>query len=315
MRPRATSLLLAFAAASSLLGAASATASPTLFERGLTEPAVVGAYEGTVVYISGSPATMKRSINSFVPEPFAAGVALGNAPRNLDLGPAQPGTISFRDHMPVTLLRVGDALVTVNSVNGNPSKVSTVQHRPAPTGDVAIYRGHAAYVAGRGKNKRVILLTRVGDEEGTVVARGDIRSIDLGRSKLAYVDGESGFSNKVRVHLVDLATGRDRVIDQVGSGEMSVADFQKPSFTADNKSLIYSETRWGAGGQYIHKYDLATRKLSRAPGTDGIFAAGWVDDAIGLAYSTYDVPTGDCEAESGECVVGYTGPLRFKAER
>ncbi len=172
--------------------------------------------------------------------------------------------------MPVTLLRVGDALVTVNSVNGNPSKVSTV-HRPAPTGDVAIYRGRAAYVAGRGKNKRVILLTRVGDEEGKVVARGDIRSIDLGRSKLAYVDGESRFSNKVRVHLVDLATGRDRVIDQVGSGEMSVADFQKPSFTADNKSLIYSETRWGAGGQHHGRPRHA--QLSR-PRPGRIFAAG-----------------------------------------
>lgn len=312
MHKRTTPLVAAIAAAASLFAAATASAVPSIFDADLSEPATVGAFDGTAVYASGTAATsftLKRSVDGGPAAAFSSLVFSGEAP-TMDMGPGAHGTVAHPYGSPVAIFRIGKSLTTISAQTGK--QVAVLTPAPAPTGDVSTYQGRVAYVAGTGAHKRIIVRWPGVRTTIRTVARGNIQSIELGKSQLAYVEGASGFSNRVRVHLVNLISGRDRVIDVAGSGEMSVVDFRKPAFTPGSANVLYAETRWGAGGQYIHKYNLKTGRLSRATGKADIFSAGWISDAHGLAYTTYDVPTGGCE---GPCTVGVTGPLTFKAER
>ena len=104
----------------------------------------------------------------------------------------------------------------------------------------------------------------------------------------------------------------DQVIKRAASGAMSSVSFTKPSFTPATDALIWPETRFGSEGQFVHRYDLKTKRLSKAPGKRQVSGSAWAGDKLGLAYSTYDVSTNDCELP---CTVGLTGPLTFKAQR
>ena len=313
MTKRTNSFVAAAAAAVALVAAAPASATPTIFEANSAGPAAIGAFEGTVIYTSGDRAdqfSLKRSVDGGAPTPFATPLSL-KGPVTMDMGPGVGRSIAHPAGTPVVMFRDGSTLKTFSATDGR--QLSSWDPSPKPTGDISTFRGRVAYVAGSGTRKRLVVGWRSDDASARVVARGDILNIELGWTYVAYVTRkQSGDRTEIAMHIVNVVGHRDQVIKRAASGAMSSVSFTKPSFTPATDALIWPETRFSSEGQFVLRYDLKAKRLSKAPGKRQVSGSAWAGDKLGLAYSTYDVSTNDCELP---CTVGLTGPLTFKAQR
>jgi len=181
-----------------------------------------------------------------------------------------------------------------------------------------IQRGRIAFLRRVPGNDQL----RIGDTapgaKGTrlLAERKAIYGIELGDKQIAWTDSiqTHAWSSRQRMHIRDIASGRDRVVYYAGSGGASFSVLTKPSFPADGSSFIWARSRIGTAGSRIVRYTLRTGKLSYAQGTASYASVAWISNALGALVSNH--PTGypnagglDCG--EGACSVQITGPLTF----
>lgn len=151
-----------------------------------------------------------------------------------------------------------------------------------------------------------------------LLKRDAIQSIELGSKHVAYVDRIRTLapSTRHRVHILGIASRKDRVVYQAGSGGASHSVVSKPSFDSDESGFLWTRSRIGAAGSRIVKYALSTGKLSYAQGSPRYASVAWAGDKLGVIFSTSidALPAGSRGCIDGGvryCVIGYTGPLSF----
>lgn len=119
---------------------------------------------------------------------------------------------------------------------------------------------------------------------------------------------------RYRVHIRNVATGKDQIVYEAGGGGATFTTVTKPTFTADESGVLWAVARKGAPGSRIVKYTLRTSKLSYAQGSPSYASMAWVSDTLGAILSSNsagdpNAGTTDCNAEG--CAIQYSGPLSF----
>jgi hypothetical protein len=186
--------------------------------------------------------------------------------------------------------------------------------------DPTIQRGRIAFVRRVGGMDQL----RIGDtttgSKGTrlLLERKHIQSVELGISQVAWVDSVKtrAPSSRQRVHVRNIASGRDHVVYVAGSGGASFSVVTKPSFTADLSSFVWARARIGTAGSRIVRYTLRTGKLSYAQGTSRYASVAWINDELGAIVSTSMIAglgneDACVDANTQYCSIQYTGPLKF----
>jgi hypothetical protein len=298
--------------AAATLSAAPAGASSTQVE-GLAAATPAASYDGTSMWSRLDAATGKyqlvQSVNGAAPTPVA--VAQRDGAFDVDLGSNRTGSTY------AVYTRDGD-IYRLNPRTAVEKKLSRLSSPGRAERNPTIQRGRIAFLRRDGGMDQL----RIGDTttgaKGTrlVLKRKVIQSIELGNQHVAWSDTVStrATSSRQRVHIRNLATGRDRIVYQAGSGGASFSVVTKPSF--DGENFLWARSRIGTAGSRIVRYTLRTGRLSYAQGTPRYASAAWVSDELGAIVSTSLIGGLDGTAECSDagvayCAIRYTGPLSF----
>lgn len=269
---------LPLATAAAVVALAPAAHAATLAS--VARPVTVSTFDDTIAYSAYDHGAFQLMIGG-----TSAGVATSRRAFDVDLG-----------------IGTDRSAVAVYSRSGKLYEYDIVAKREKALGikgtQPTISGSHLAYVRGR-----ALYL------DGKVVARGAVRDPELSARRLAYVKT----IGRIELLVVQTLHGPAKPIYQARSGGLNQADIVQPTFDAAGRQLFFARRNLGSGsGNRYVRYDVASRKLSYAMGTDRLFSLGWIDDAAGFAI----VQTGadDDASDPGSGVtVETTGALRFDA--
>ncbi|MEA2184804.1 MAG: hypothetical protein QOK16_3736 [Solirubrobacteraceae bacterium] len=275
------------------------------------------AYDGTAMWSRLDAATGKyqlvQSVDGGAPTPVA--VAQRDGAFDVDLGSSRSGSTY------AVYSRDGD----IYRLNPRSAVEQRLAHLSAPDRaerNPTIQGGRIAFVRRDGgmDQLRIGTATVTSRAKGTrlLLRRTHIQGVELGSKHVAWVDSVMGrVSGRQRVHVRNVATGKERLVYQAGGGGASFTEVSKPSFSADGSSFLWAVARQGVTGSRIVKYTLGTGELSYARGTPRYASVAWVNDELGAIVSTSLVAdpnggAGDClDAGVQYCSIQYTGPTSF----
>jgi hypothetical protein len=282
----------------------------------LVAAAPSAAYAGTAMWSRLDAASGKYQLVQSIDGGAATvvGVPQRDGAFDIDLGSGRNGSTYAVYTRGGDIYRFDPRTATEKKLTGLSSK----RAERSPT----IQRGRIAFLRRVPGNDQL----RIGDTapgaKGTrlLAERKTIYGIELGDKQIAWIDSiqTHAWSSRQRVHIRNLATGRDRVVYYAGSGGASFSVLTKPSFTTDGASFVWARSRIGTAGSRIVKYTLRSGELSYAQGSPAYQSVAWIDDKLGALVST-SVLTGfgPASQECGGggrndfCAVQYTGPLTF----
>jgi len=306
----------ALSALAAIIPAAAAHAAPT---RVASEQAVspLVAANGTVAWSSLDPATkqFRLVLSKDGAAPAPANVAPSATAFDVDLGTSRQGTTQ------AVFARDGD--LHRYSVAAGTTLVLTKLNSGARESLPTIMRGEIAFVrAGKNADDLMIGNTTSGFKKPRLLlrlahSRGRIVATELSWDRIAYVVQRG--QSRQWLHVKTLRTLRDRVIMRASSGALNLSRLTRPSVTPDLKAFVFARTNTGSGvGNQIIRYDVASGKLTYAPGSSRYLSAQFVNPALGVATFSDDSSTGTCFANINDtpdktlCHVDLSGPLTFK---
>ncbi len=292
----------------SALGSATAQAATDVEPLAAATP--VAAYNGTAMWSRLDAATGKYQLVQAIDggTPTLVAVPQRDGAFDIDLGTNRAGSTY------AVYSRRGD-LFRLNPRTAIEHKLTQLSSPDHAERSPAIWRGRIAFVRRAGGRDQL----RIGDtttgSKATrlLLTRTGIESVALGIRHVSWVDRVTkGLpSSRYRVHIRNVATGKDQIVYEAGGGGATFTTVTKPAFTADESGVLWAVARKGASGSRIVKYTLRTSKLSYAQGSPSYASMAWVSDALGAILSSNSA--GDPNAGTTDCGCGiqYSGPLSF----
>jgi hypothetical protein len=298
----------------SALACSSAAAAATPVET-LVADTPAAAYDGTAMWSRLDAATGKyqlvQSVGGATPTLVAVPQRVGAF--DVDLGSNRNGTTY------AVYTRDGD-IYRLNPRTAVEKKLTQISAPDRAERNPTIQRGRIAFLRRVGGMDQLRIGDTTSGAKGTrlLLAKKAIQSIELGDQHVAWVDrlATRAPSSHQRVHIRNIATGKDHVVYSAGTGGASFSVVTKPSFIAGASAFLWARSRIGTAGSRIVKYDLHTGQLSYAQGTPHYAAVAWVNDALGAVVSTSLIAglgSKDSCIDGGVayCFLRYTGPLSF----
>ena len=303
------------ALAVAVLGSSTARAATPVETLSAATP--VAAYDGTAMWSRLDAATGKYQLVQSVAGggPSVVAVPQRSGPFDIDLGSNLAGATY------AVYSRRGD-IYRLNPRTAVETKLTKLSSRLVE-GDPTIRRGRIAFLRIAGGKVQVRIGDTTSSAKGTrlLLERAAIEGVDLGDKQITWIGRSTKglASSRYRVHIRNLATGKDRMIYQAGGGGASFTTVTRPTFTADRSGVLWAVARKGMSGSRIVRYTLRTGELSYAHGSPSYASMAWFSEALGAIVSSE--PSGDPYANPGECglaeatcTVQYTGPLSFDLE-
>ncbi|MEY2513919.1 MAG: hypothetical protein QOJ89_1277 [bacterium] len=311
--PHSTTVAALAVLAASAIAATPAAASIPVESLVAATPAA--AYDGTAMWSRLDPVTgrylLVRSVDGGAPTQVA--VPERDGAFDVDLGSNRSGNTY------AVYTRNGD-IYRLNPRTAVETRLVKLSSPDRVERDPTIQRGRIAFLRRVGGMDEL----RIGDTttgaKGTrlLLERKHIQGVELGIGQVAWVDSVKtrAPSSRQRVHVRNIASGRDHVVYVAGSGGASFSVVTKPSFTADLSSFIWARSRIGTAGSRIVRYALRTGKLSYAQGTPRYASVAWINDELGAVVSSSMIAGLGSEdacvdANTQYCSIQYTGPLTF----
>lgn len=316
LRPAHNCAVAAVLAVVSVLVVGSAIAEASTDVEPLAAATPVAAHDGTAMWSRLDVATGRYQLVQSVDggAPTLVAVPLREGAFDIGLGANRAGSTY------AVYSRDGD-IYRLNPRTALETKLTTISSPDHAEGSPTIRRGRIAFVRRAGGMDQLRIGDTTSGTKGTrlLLERKALEGVALGDKHVTWIERVTKglASSRYRVHVRNIATGKDRVVYQAGGGGASFTRVTKPLFSADRTGVLWAVSRLGVTGSRIVKYTLRTGKLSYAKGSPRYASMAWVGDAIGAIVSNNaaadpNAGTGDCRDGGVQyCSIQYTGPLTF----